>query len=184
MIDWSSDTLIQIVLLCRTTSTWTRRPASWWRTSWLTTKVCCTRRATEIGSNWSKRLWWPRASRAAANTQSVHSSHQLLSDRVHCRFSTCGPRVSLFQPHRRSREFWVIAAHRTSPLCSTACFTLTPLYLSLGQSSDQFYWILVNAFFFAVLIESSLLFLWPYTIPRLCVTSPVSALHALWIPAL
>lgn len=57
---------------CRTTSTWTRRRTSWWRTSWLTTKGCRTRRAMATASNWIRRLWLWRASRAAANPQSLH----------------------------------------------------------------------------------------------------------------
>lgn len=57
---------------CRTTSTWTRRRTSWWRTSWLTTKACRTRRATATVSNWIRRLWLRRASQAAANPRPDH----------------------------------------------------------------------------------------------------------------
>lgn len=54
---------------------WTRQHDSWWRISWLMTKACLMRRAMETVSNWTRRLWLLRASRAAANTQSIRISH-------------------------------------------------------------------------------------------------------------
>lgn len=63
-----------VFVSCRTTLTWTRRLTSWWRTSWLMTKACRTRRATASVSNWIRRLRLRRASQAAANPQSFRLS--------------------------------------------------------------------------------------------------------------
>lgn len=67
-----------VPVFCRTTSMWTRRRTSWWRTSWLMTKGCRTRRAMATASNWIRRLWLRRASRAAANPQSLHIPRSLV----------------------------------------------------------------------------------------------------------
>lgn len=61
-----------VCVSCRTTSTWMKRHTSWWRIYWLTTKGCRTRRATVTASNWIRSPWLQRASRVAANAQSVH----------------------------------------------------------------------------------------------------------------
>lgn len=53
---WASYHLSELFYFFRTTSTWMRRHISWWKISWPTTKVCRTRRATETGSNWTRRL--------------------------------------------------------------------------------------------------------------------------------
>lgn len=54
---------------------WTRRHASWWRTSWPTIKACPMRRTTETASNWTRSPQLPRASQAVANSSSL-ACHQ------------------------------------------------------------------------------------------------------------
>lgn len=56
----------------RTILTWMRLHTSWWRISWLMTKVCHMRKAMATVSNWTRRLWLLRASQAAANARSIH----------------------------------------------------------------------------------------------------------------
>uniref|UniRef100_A0A3B5A8Q5 Uncharacterized protein n=1 Tax=Stegastes partitus TaxID=144197 RepID=A0A3B5A8Q5_9TELE len=57
------------------------------------TKVCLTRRATETGSNWTTP-WLLRASRAAANTQSIRISRPPSFGRVHRVHPACGSTTS------------------------------------------------------------------------------------------
>lgn len=95
----------RVFVSCRTTSTWTRRHTSWWRTSWLTTKACRTRRATASVSNWIRRLRLRRASQAAANPQSLHvPCPSVLGGLLSGRAARGSPALDCGS--QRNRNFW------------------------------------------------------------------------------
>lgn len=120
----------------RITSTWMRQHVSWWRISWLMTKACLMRRAMETVSNWTRRLWLLRASRAAANTQSTHIS----PPPPHGRDPACSAGSVAVRPSEEQDFLQVIKAPGSSPLCAGARLTRTAMFLIAPRTLQaQFY---------------------------------------------
>lgn len=95
---------------------WTRRHASWWRTSWLTTKGCRTRKAMATASNWTRSLCPLTSRQAVANYQTPGPSRLpgLQLPALHCHF-----------PCRKMDFRGAFRALGCSPTCDEAHLTCT-----------------------------------------------------------